>query len=186
MEDKSIVDLFWRRDESAIRETKEKYNRYLSKIAYNILGNLQDCEECLNDTYLRAWNTIPPGKPSNLSLYLAKIIREQSINLYRRHHAAKRGKGEYALSLEELAECLSGQDTPEQEIDMQLLTQLINGYLRTVSTENRILFIRRYYYCDSVQELAKRSGFSKAKVKTVLFRMRGELKEYLGKEGFLL
>lgn len=186
MEDEAIVDLYWKRDESAIEKTKEKYGRYLMKVAYNVLGNTEDCEECVNDTYLRAWNSIPPKRPKPLSVYIGKIARQAAIDCYRKRTSAKRGGTEFEASLDELEECLTAGSTPEQEIDTQFLGMVISRYLKTVPKENRILFVRRYYYCDSIKMIAQRSGYSKSKVKSILFRIRAGLKEYLEKEGFVI
>ena len=186
MKDETIVDLFWRREESAIAETRTKYGRYLTKIAYRILGNLEDCEECVNDTYLKAWNSIPPQRPKTLPVYFGKITRQTAIDCYRRQTSVKRGGAEFEASLDELEECIPAGSTIEIELDGQMLSSVISQYLYTLPQDKRMLFIRRYFYCDSVKVLAKQNGCSQSKIKSTLFRMRAGLKEYLEKEGFVI
>lgn len=184
MEDEKIVSLYWHRDEAAIRETEIKYDRYLQKIAYNILANHEDSRESVNDTYLAAWKSIPPQKPSVLSTYLAKLTRRISIDLFRRRTRQKRLSGEYAISLEELGDCVSGGNTTEEIVSVKLLADAIGIYLRTQPAEVRNAFIARYYFLDPVKEVAKNCGMTESKCKTVLYRARLGLKEYLEKEGF--
>lgn len=186
MQDQMIVALYWKRDEAAIRETEQKYGRYLFKIAYNILSDPEDSRESVNDTYLKAWNSIPPHEPSALAAYLGKITRERSIDIFRNRKREKRKLSEYAISLSELEECVSGGDTTEQEVDMHLLAEAINSYLYTLSAEARNIFVGRYYYMDSVKEVAAYYGMSESKVKSILYRARKGLKTYLEQEGFHL
>lgn len=185
MQDEKIVELYWQRDESAIKETQSKYNAYLYKIAYNILNNREDSNESVNDTYLAAWNSIPPHKPNILSTYLGKITRRISIDIFRRHNRQKRQGSEYAISLQELEDCLADTSTPESELEIKVLGEAINTFLRTLSPDARNVFIGRYYYLDSVRDVAKYCKMSESKAKTLLFRTRNSLKEYLIKEGFL-
>lgn len=185
MRDEQIVALYLKRDEAAIRETEQKYGRYLTKIAYNILADWEDCKESVNDTYLSAWNAIPPQKPQVLSSYLAKITRRISIDIYRRRNRQKRKVTEYELSLSELEDCLSAGNITEQDVDVSLLGEAINGYLRTLSDEARDVFIGRYYFADSIKEVAAYYHLSEAKTKSMLYRIRIGLKAYLQKEGFL-
>lgn len=184
MQDKEIVELFLERDETAIRETERKYERYLTKIAFNILKDFEDSRESVNDTYLRAWNSIPPQKPLILSAYLAKITRRTAIDIFRRKNRAKRAPSEYALSLEELEDCVQSETSVEEEIDIKLLGQAINEFLKTLPEETRNAFIGRYYFLDSMKEVAAYCGMSEGKLKSLMFRTRNELKEYLIKEGF--
>lgn len=185
MQDDKIVALYWQRDDAAIRETEKKYGKYLLKIAQNILFDFEDSKESVNDTYLKAWNSIPPHKPMVLSTYLGKIARERSIDLLRRKKRAKRQPSEYVLSLSELKECISDSNTTEQEVDMHLLADAIGTYLKTLSKEARTTFVGRYYYMDSIREIAAWHGISESKTKSMLHRTRQGLKEYLTREGFL-
>ena len=186
MNDEQIVSLYWDRDETAIQETEEKYDRYLTKIAYNILNNPEDSRESVNDTYLAAWNSMPPHRPSVLSAYLAKLTRRISIDLFRYRTRDKRLGSEYAISLSELNDCVSGGNTTEEIVNVKLLADAIGIYLRTQSVEARTAFLGRYYFLDSVREVAAYLGISESKCKTLLFRTRKGLREYLEKEGFCL
>lgn len=185
MHDNKIVSLYFARDEAAIRETEKKYGRYLSKIAYNILYDREDCRESVNDTYLSAWESIPPQKPDILSTYLAKITRRIAIDILRRKNRSKRLPSEYTVSLSELEESLSGGNATETEIDTHLLADAINGYLRTLPEEAKNAFIGRYYFADSIREIAAYSHTSEAKIKSLLYRTRNKLRLYLEQEGFL-
>ena len=184
MEDAQIVSLYWQRNETAIRETETKYSRYLTKIAYNILSDLEDSRESVNDTYLAAWNSMPPHRPGVLSTYLAKITRRISIDRFRYRTREKRKGSEYEISLTELGDCVSGGNTTEEAVNVKLLADAIGIWLRLQPEENRNAFIGRYYFLDPVKDVASYCGMSESKCKTVLFRMRKSLKEYLGKEGF--
>lgn len=184
MQDDKIVELYWNRDESAISETQNKFDRYLTKIAYNILADLEDCKESVNDTYLAAWNSIPPHKPGILSTYLGKITRRISIDIFRKKNTDKRKGSEYAVSLSELEDCISNEDTPEESVETKFLAEAINTFLRTVSEDARNTFIGRYFYLDSLHDVANYCGMSEAKAKSLLFRTRCSLKAYLKKEGF--
>lgn len=184
MEDEHIVALYWDRQESAIAETQEKYDRYLTKIANNILANAEDSRESVNDTYLAAWNSMPTHRPSVLSAYLAKLTRRISIDRFRYHSREKRKGSEYALSLDELGGCVSGGNSTEEIVNVRLLADAIGIYLRLQPEENRNVFLGRYYYLDSLREISRYTGMSESKVKTLLYRTRLGLKEYLRKEGF--
>lgn len=184
MEDEQIVSLYWDRDEAAIRETQIKYERYLTKIAYNILNNTDDSRESVNDTYLAAWNSMPPHRPSILSTYLAKLTRRISIDCFRSRTRDKRMASEYAISLSELDDCVSGGNTTEETVNVKLLADTIGIYLRLQSEEARTAFIGRYYFLDSIKEVAAHCGMSESKAKSLLYRTRTGLKEYLEKEGF--
>ena len=186
MKDAQIVELYWNRSEEAIAETKERYHGYLMKIARQILGNEEDAEECVNDTYLAAWNSMPDHRPEMLSTYLGKITRQTAIDLWRKKNRQKRASSEYALSLEELEDMFSGGSTPEKELDAAILTQAINRFLRTLPADARNLFLGRYYYCDPLKEVAAYCGMKEAKAKSTLFRIRKNLKSFLEKEGFTL
>lgn len=186
MQDNEIVDLYWNRNESALRETESKYGHYLTKIAYNILYDLEDSKESVNDTYLKAWNSMPPHKPTVLATYLGKITRQLSIDIFRSKNRQKRQTSQYALSLSELEECVSGGDSTEDQVDIHLLTEAIGNYLYQLSPQARNLFVGRYYYFDSLKEVAAYYGFSESKAKSMLHRTRISLKKYLEQEGFEL
>ena len=186
MQDEQIVDLYWKREEAAIRETEQKYGHYLTKIAYNILSDMEDSKESVNDTYLHAWNSMPPHKPSILSTYLAKITRRVSIDIFRKRNRKKRQQSEYELSLAELEDCLSAGNTTEQAIDTQLLSEAINDFLKELPEDARNTFIGRYYFMDPLKEVAAYCGMSEAKAKSMLYRTRCGLKSYLEKEGLEL
>lgn len=184
MHDEQIVELYWKRDESAITETQSKYQRYLNTIAFNILADVLDSEESVNDTYMAAWNSIPPHRPSILSTYLGKITRRISIDIYRRKNCEKRRDSQYTVSLEELAECVPGNGTPQDSLDAKVLAGAISTFLRGISSDARNVFVGRYYFMDSLKDIADYCGMKEAKVKTLLFRTRNSLKTYLEKEGF--
>lgn len=184
MEDETIVSLYWARDERAIRETEVKYDRYLTKIAYNILNNTEDSRESVNDTYLAAWDSMPPHRPSVLPAYLAKLTRRISIDCFRGRTREKRLASEYAISLNELEDCVSGGNTTEELVNVKLLADAIGIYLRLQSEEARTAFLGRYYFLDSIKEVAAYCGMSESKCKSLLHRTRLGLKDYLIKEGF--
>ena len=184
MEDEKIVALDWDRNETAISETQTKYDRYLTKIAYNILNDTEDSRESVNDTYLAAWNSMPPHRPSVLSTYLAKITRRLSIDVFRRRNREKRKGSEYAVSLSELEDCVSGGNTTEETVNRKLLADAIGIYLRLQPEEVRNAFIGRYYFLDPLKEVAAYCGMTESKAKSLLYRTRLGLKEYLIKEGF--
>ena len=184
MDDSQIVSLYWQRNEEAIDRTEKKYGQYLTTIAYNILSDREDSRESVNDTYLAAWESMPPHKPQVLSAYLGKLTRRISIDLFRKRASQKRGGGEYALSLEELGECI-GSNTTEEAVDEQALSDAIASFLHTVSPEARNVFLCRYYYLDPVKKIAGYCSISESKVKILLHRTRQELWDHLQKEGFV-
>lgn len=186
IQDEQIVELYWQRDESAISATQEKYGAYLMKIAWNILNEVQDCEESVNDTYLAAWNSIPPQKPFILSTYLGKLTRRISISQFRRRNAAKRQGSEYAFSISEIEDSMTDSVTPETELEIKQLGMLLNEFLRSLKPDERNTFIGRYYYMDTLKEVAGYCGMSEGKAKTILYRTRLKLKAYLTKEGYEL
>ena len=185
MEDDQIVSLYWNRDESAIRETETKYGNYLQKIAFNILNNTEDSRESVNDTYLAAWDSMPPHRPNVLSAYLAKLVRRISIDLFRYRTRDKRMASEYALSLTELEDCIPGGNTTEETVNGKLLADAIGIYLRLLPEATRTAFLGRYYFLDSVKEVADYCGMTESKCKSLLYRTRLGLKDYLQKEGYL-
>ena len=184
MEDTNIVDLFLERNESAISETKAKYGSQLQRIANSNLKNRLSAEECENDTYLEAWNRIPPNEPRTyLFAFLGQIIRHLAIDECRRNAARKR----HALFCEltsEMEECLAGRNDVEETLEQKELSRAITAYLETISEEQRNIFVRRYWYFDTIFEIAWKSGYSQSKVKTTLFRIREGLRKYLEKEGY--
>lgn len=184
MDDHRIVDLYWNRDEAAIRETDARYGRYLWTIAFNVLADREDSDECVNDTYHKAWSVIPPRRPASLSPFLGCIVRHLAVDRYRHRTAVKRTMSEYALSLDELAECVSGGEEPHETAELRALAQAIGTYLSGLSREARNVFLWRYYFMDSIKEIARRLGLSESQVKSVLHRTRLGLREYLVKEGF--
>lgn len=183
MEDEKIIDLYWDRDQSAILKTEEKYGSYCHRIAWNILYNKEDCEECVNDTWMRAWNAMPTERPNILSAFLGAITRNLSLDRYRKQHTKKRGEGEVAFVFDELQDCLMAEG-PEQQMDANLLVDALNRFLERMEKENRIIFVRRYWYMDSIDAIAKRFSISESKVKSSLFRSRNKLRDYLQQEGF--
>ena len=183
MEDAEIVQLFWNRSESAIAETKIKYGNYCRKIASNILENSGDAEECVNDTYFRVWNAIPTDRPSLLSTYLGKITRNLAINKYKYRNRDKRGGGEIPIVLDELAECIPSPSEIEKEVEDKYIANTINCFLKTRSETDCNIFLRRYWYMDSVKNIAEIYSMSESKIKSSLFRTRKKLKNYLEKEG---
>ena len=184
MKDQDIVNLYWDRNEDAIHQTQMKYGAYLAKVSYNILADFEDSKECVNDTYLAAWNSMPTNRPNNLTTYLGKITRQITIDLYRRKNRTKRYASEYAISLDELGDSFSDGTTPEQELDAKLLIEAINRFLRALPDDARNTFIGRYYFFDSIKDVASYCGMTESKVKTTLYRTRQNLKAYLVKEGF--
>ena len=185
MEDSGIVALYLARDQRAVEETKEKYDSFLDTIARRILGDPLDAAEVVNDTYLAAWNSIPPQKPAVLSSYLAKLTRRIAMKVWRSRDAAKRGGGETALSLEELQQCIPGGRDPEEEVSAKELGRTIDAFLRRLPENERRVFLRRYFYGASIREIGQDYGFTNSKVETMLFRTRKKLKEHLAKEGYL-
>ena len=183
MEDMQIVDLYFARSEQAIAETAHKYGSYLFSIAQNILFNRGDAEETVNDTYLGAWRSIPPHRPNRLSTYLGKITRRCALEKWKSAHAQKRGGGEVPLALEELSECIPGNDTPQTQMEMKELTQTINVFLKTLPETEQRIFICRYWYLHPVKTIAREFGFTESKVKSMLSRTRSKLRTSLQKEG---
>lgn len=186
MTDKKIVELFWARSESAITETAAKYQHYCLSIAYNILRNSQDANECVNDTYWKTWNAIPIARPNRLSTFLGKITRNLSIDYYKKKHAERRGGGTVEIALSELKECVPSADSVEQEIEGNLLTETINHFLGGLSKQQRVIFVCRYWYFNTTSEIAADLGISESNVKTTLFRVRNKLKNYLKEAGIYL
>lgn len=186
MEDHQIIDLYFARNEEAIPATDAKYGNYCTAIAKSILSSPEDAEECLSDTYLRTWNTIPPNRPGVLSAFLAKITRNLAFNRYKASSAQKRGGGELPLVLEELAGCVSGKESVEEAFDYKALVEDINTFLSTLSAEKRKIFVSRYFFNDSIEALSHRFGLSQGSLTMTLSRLRSKLKSYLIKRGHTL
>lgn len=185
MEDAKIVEAYWQRQESAIEETRQKYGAYCRSIAYNILSNAEDARECENDTYLAAWNAMPPHRPTVLSTFLGKITRRIALDRWKSANAIKRGGGSVALSLDELSECIGTQSLSER-LEARELGQLISRFLRTLPARDRQIFLRRYWYCDSISQIATLFSSGESKIKMNLLRTRKKLQDYLRKEGVVL
>lgn len=186
MDDNGIIQLYWDRNDQAIKATSDKYGHYCRAIARNILNNEEDAEECVNDTYLNAWESMPPHWPEQLAAFLGKITRNLSFNKYKRNHAEKRGGGEITLVLDELTDCVSDTDDVEQMFDRQELVKTIDSFVRSLSPEKRNVFVRRYWYADSVSAIAADHGMPQGTVSKALERTRKQLKMYLTERGFEL
>lgn len=186
MEDSRIIDLYFQRSEDAICQTDAKYGNYCFSIARNILSDTEDAKEAVNDTYWGAWNAIPPHVPKRLAAFLGKITRRISLNKWQASRAAKRGGGEVDLALEELSVCIPSRLDVEQELEGAELARILNAFVRGLPDTERRVFIRRYWYLESVETIAERFGFSKSKVKSMLFRIRNKLRKELEKEGIIV
>lgn len=185
MTDDEIIESYWRREERAIRESDAKYGRYLFSIADHILYSREDSEECVNDTWLRAWRAIPPARPAKLKLYFAKITRNLALSRYAARNAGKRGGGEVALILDELSEVLREPDEVESEYMAKELAKAVNLFVHTLSERECNIFVRRYFYSEEIPEIAERYGISARNVTVTLSRTRGKLRQYLEKEGLV-
>jgi RNA polymerase sigma-70 factor (ECF subfamily) len=186
MEDSMILSLYINRDETAITQTASKYGDYCTKIAMNILKNRLDTEECVNDTWLKAWNAIPPQKPAVFSTFLGRITRNLSLDVYNANKAKKRGDGGTALVIEELADCVSSGENVQDNLDFMETKQALNDFLRTLKEEPRVMFIKRYWHEESIGDIAKQMNMSVSKVKSMLLRTRNKLKLYLQERGTIV
>lgn len=182
MEDKKIIDLYFERSENAIYETANKYGNYCRAIAFNILYNNEDTQECENDTYMAAWKAMPPTRPKILRVYLGRLTRNIALDKYD-YNKAKKRNNEFDLILSELEECISSKENIETQFQSNNVSKVISDFLRTVNEEKRCIFLRRYWYSDSIEDISSRFNISSSKVKSTLFRMRKKLKLYLEKEG---
>ena len=183
MEDSAIVDLYWQRSDRAISETDRKYGRYCHAIAYNFCANNEDAEECVNDTWFRAWNLMPDKRPSVLSSFLGTITRNIAINLYKAKTRKKRGGGELALALEELEDCIPSDLDLERSYEITEFQQAIGAFISGLSETEKKVFVARYWYMASVKEIAGRLSFSESKTKGILFRLRNKMRVYLKEAG---
>ena len=178
IEDEKIIDLFFNRSEKAIQELDIKYGKVCHKLSYNILNNKQDAEECVNDAYLGAWNAIPPTRPNPLLSYIVKIVRNISLKIYWRKEAAKRS-GHYKIALEEIEGYITDQKTVEDEIEARELARIIEEFLDTLTVENLVIFMRRYWFADSYKDIAELVGISEKNISVRLTRIREKMKQYL-------
>lgn len=186
VEDKKIVELYWERSETAIVETQKRYGRYCHYIAYNILYSHEDAEECVNDTYIKTWNALPPHRPERLAAFLGKITRNTALDRYLSDRTKKRGGGQTEAVLDELAECVQDEKSSSCMADELALREAINGFLGLLPVQKRIIFLRRYWYMSSVKEIAEDYGLTESNVKVTLLRTRNRFKAYLEKEGIEL
>ena len=186
MEDSKIIDLYWARKEQALAETDAKYGSYCRTIARNILRNFEDTEECVSDTWLHAWNSMPPQRPGILSAFLGRITRNLSFDRCKYQQAAKRGGGALPLALDELGECIPASGRVEHELEKKELAAAIDRFLRTLPERECSMFLRRYWYVDSVQSIAARYAIKENTAKSILFRTREKLRRYLAGEGIIV
>ena len=185
MHDENIIQLFFERSEQAIGELDKKYGRVCHSVAYNILNNRQDAEECVNDAYLGTWNAIPPERPNPLLAFVCKIVRNLSLKRYEQNTAAKRNS-RYDVAMEELEGCLASSVTVEEEIEARELTEIIQSFLDSLTKENRVIFLRRYWFSDSYADIARQVGISEKNVSVRLTRLRKDLRKYLMEREVLL
>ena len=183
MDDTSIIELYWKRDGQAITETEKKYGKLCYRIADNILKHKEDSEECINDAFMKAWNSIPPDRPTHFSAYLCQIVKRLALSKLRHNSASKRQHGN-VLSYEELSDIVSGKQTPEEAHVMTELSNAISDFLMSENKQNRMIFIRRYWYYDSIDIISQEFRVNSKTAASILFRMRKRLKKYLEKEGF--
>ena len=186
MTDQEIIDLYWKREETAIAGSANKFGSYCHSISYNILHDNEDAEECVNDTWLGAWKSMPPHRPERLSTFLGKITRNLSLNRFKKYAAEKRGYGQTELVLSELEDCIPDNTNIEQIVDDHILVQALNDFLYAQPEQKQNIFIRRYWYLYPIRDIAAAYGISESKVASLLFRMRNNLKIHFEKEGITL
>ena len=185
MEDRQIIDLYWARDEEAVKQTDIKYGKYLKKVAMNIINDREDSREIVNDAYLRAWDSIPPQRPDMFRVWLSRITRALAVDRLRFIKRKKRSSVQRDLPLDELEECI-GDESSGHEYELSVLKDILNGFLRLYPEKPRNLFLCRYFYCDSLKEAAKICGYTESAAKMQLFRMRAALRDHLIQEGYTL
>ena len=185
MEDTRIIDLYWQRNPAAIGETDKKYGPYCFSIAYNLLASREDSEECVQDTYMGAWNAMPPHRPGKLAAFLGKLTRSIAIDRYRRNHARKRGGDQVRLALDELSWCVADSRSLEEEWEKRALSEALDRFLAALPPVQRRVFLRRYWALASIEEIAADFGYSRSKVSSMLLRLRKKLRATLEKEGLL-
>ncbi len=178
IDDEKIIDLFFERSEQGIRELDQKYGKICRNLSYNIVNNRQDAEECVNDAYLGAWNAIPPIRPDPLLSYIVKIVRNISLKIYWRKEAAKRSS-HYTIAMEEIEACIADRKAVEDEIEAGELARIIEDFLDTLTLENRVIFMRRYWFADSCKDIAEFVGLSEKNISVRLTRIRKKMKQYL-------
>lgn len=183
MYDKEIIDMLWNRDDNAIKALKKQYEDKLIGLSYRILGNMEDAEECVNDTFLNVWNSIPDARPDFLFSYCAKITRNISVNRLKKNISIKRGRNDVQILFSELEECIRDYETVESIVEYHELSKLISAFLATLKPEQRVMFVERYWYAEKVKNIAVRHSCSIKKVESVLLRTRRSLKKYLVKRG---
>ncbi|MBQ3482308.1 MAG: sigma-70 family RNA polymerase sigma factor [Oscillospiraceae bacterium] len=183
MEDAAIVDLYWQRSDRALSETDKKYGRYCQSIAYHICGAREDAEECVNDTYLRAWNRMPTERPAALGAFLGRITRNLALDRIKARNTVKRGGGQAPLALSELEDCIPGGTSPERALEEKELEAVIGRFVAALPKTEKMVFVLRYFYLAPVDEIAEKLHFSSGKVKSMLFRSRKKLRSALEKEG---
>lgn len=178
IDDEKIIEMFFERSEQGLRELDNKYGKICHNLSYNIVSNRQDAEECVNDAYLGAWNAIPPAQPNPLLAYLCKIVRNISLKIYYRKEAAKRSS-HYTIAMEEIEACIADPNTVEAEIEARELARIIESFLDTLTVENRVIFMRRYWFSDSCKDIAEFVGLTEKNISVRLTRIRQKMKEYL-------
>ena len=186
MTDEKIIELYFARAEVAIEETDKKYGAYCFQISENILHCKEDSEECVNDTWLKTWDTIPPTRPQCFKLFLAKIVRNLSFNKYKAKYADKRGNGELALILDELEECIAGKNDVEEFCMVKELQNALDKFVSSLPERECNVFVRRYFYSDSIKDISKRYGLLENNIRVMLNRTRNKLKVKLEEEGFFV
>ena len=184
MNDEDIIELYWSRSENAISETDKKYRQSCMSVANNILNDISDSEECVNDTYLTAWNTIPPQRPKYFPAFLFKIVKNTAITRFYYNHREKRRK-EVSVSFDELDECVADASVTDDTVNLREIADAINEFLSGLSREKRVVFVRRYWYYDSISQIAQLCGISEEKTKSMLMRIRNKLKDFLQKRGLI-
>lgn len=184
LSDEAIIELYWNREERAIKATDEKYGKYLFTIAYNIVRDELDCEECLDDTYLGTWNSIPPTRPTLFQVFLAKIMRNVALDRFRKKSAAKRIPSEMIVSLDEIDGYLPYDASVEEAVLIQEISRVLNEYLGSLSDRDEFIFVCRYYYSDTISDIAKMLDLNSKTVSAALLKLRGGLKDRLEKEGY--
>lgn len=185
LEDSRIIELFFARSEQAITALSEKYGKICLKVAYKILSNYEDSEECVNDSYLGAWNTIPPQQPNPLKTYILKLVRNHALNRFDYNSAQKRS-GDYTVCLEEIGYKIASDETPEAALEMKQFTAWINEWLSLQSAQNRVLFLRRYWFMDTYEELSELTGVKSGTLKVRVLRLKNSLSDFLGEKGVAL
>lgn len=183
MEDQEIIDLYISRSQNAISETENKYGSYCRTIARNILNDKGETDECVNDSYFRTWKAIPPTIPKILKAFLGKITRNTALNMYEKNHASKRNNGQIAASLDELTECIDHSSDTQQKVERSEVIAALNEFLEGLDKNKRICFMQRYFYMTPVKEIAEKNGMSEGSLKTMLSRVRADLKKYVKERG---